>query len=663
MKFQRFVKDVRCRGIIHGILFAVNNFKRSRLILLVIGMIALLWFLIRVIPKPSRASYPCQRAAFPVATGFIIWLSGFIASYFSLTRVKQYCRAKKNPLALVLITLVMVASVMVQLSVPFGLTGAIQVIPENSRMVQMEGRSGSGENRPVVSIVRSQETQAEDITTEEIQQMVRQAVEMAGGLDDLIHDGDVVVIKPNLVNAYQEGETQPLRPKVNGVTTDYRMIQAVVSLVRELNPTGKVLIMEGSAFGKTRDNMQKMGWLYMPGIDQFIGIEDSSGGMREYGSDKLVRKSLPAGKNLFKAANNLYYFNKTYFSADVIISLPVMKTHSSAAFTGGIKNLAVGAAPASIYGDESGVTNLRWPFIDHAATFESPLHDWIHDYYLCRPADFVIMDALTGLEFGPGIDAGTDQDNVRKNTRCIMAGKDALAIDAIGALAVQVDPARVRYLVTLHNDGAGCADPRYIRINGLPLDQIREPYRNHATYARYTDFAGPQVSVLSYSVSADTLYLRLKAEYETQKIEISVNDTLLDDVYTTGFNDMKIALGRQGVHAEDIKLFAYDHFLNPTLLSLNLPSALQSTESYLSELRVFPNPFRDYLNLSVSNNLTGSMRIILSDMSGKEIRNFTIDHVSDEPFLISGLGDLPDGMYMITVLQGSKSIQHKIIKK
>jgi uncharacterized protein (DUF362 family) len=38
------------------------------------GLIALSWFLIRVIPKPSRATYPCQRAAFPVASSFVIWI-------------------------------------------------------------------------------------------------------------------------------------------------------------------------------------------------------------------------------------------------------------------------------------------------------------------------------------------------------------------------------------------------------------------------------------------------------------------------------------------------------------------------------------------------------------------------------------------------------------
>jgi hypothetical protein len=47
-----------------------------------IGLGALVWFLVRVIPKPSRASYPCQRAAFPLASAFVLWvcsLSGLLS--------------------------------------------------------------------------------------------------------------------------------------------------------------------------------------------------------------------------------------------------------------------------------------------------------------------------------------------------------------------------------------------------------------------------------------------------------------------------------------------------------------------------------------------------------------------------------------------------------
>jgi len=44
------------------------------------GLAALIWFLIRVIPKPSRATYPCQRTAMPLASGFVVWLLGLVGS-------------------------------------------------------------------------------------------------------------------------------------------------------------------------------------------------------------------------------------------------------------------------------------------------------------------------------------------------------------------------------------------------------------------------------------------------------------------------------------------------------------------------------------------------------------------------------------------------------
>lgn len=50
--------------------------KWRKLLFIFSGLFALLWFVIRVIPKPSRASYPCQRAAFPIASTFVLWLAG-----------------------------------------------------------------------------------------------------------------------------------------------------------------------------------------------------------------------------------------------------------------------------------------------------------------------------------------------------------------------------------------------------------------------------------------------------------------------------------------------------------------------------------------------------------------------------------------------------------
>lgn len=53
------------------------------------GLLALIWFLIRVIPKPSRATYPCQRVAFPLASAFVVWLMGTIASITAFRKAKR----------------------------------------------------------------------------------------------------------------------------------------------------------------------------------------------------------------------------------------------------------------------------------------------------------------------------------------------------------------------------------------------------------------------------------------------------------------------------------------------------------------------------------------------------------------------------------------------
>jgi hypothetical protein len=54
------------------------------------GLASLVWFLVRVIPKPSRAAYPCQRIAFPVASSFVTWLLLVLGSAFAWR--KRYAR-------------------------------------------------------------------------------------------------------------------------------------------------------------------------------------------------------------------------------------------------------------------------------------------------------------------------------------------------------------------------------------------------------------------------------------------------------------------------------------------------------------------------------------------------------------------------------------------
>jgi len=53
------------------------------------GLLSLIWFLARVIPKPNRATYPCMRVAAPLASSFIIWVLGLGAAAVAMRMARR----------------------------------------------------------------------------------------------------------------------------------------------------------------------------------------------------------------------------------------------------------------------------------------------------------------------------------------------------------------------------------------------------------------------------------------------------------------------------------------------------------------------------------------------------------------------------------------------
>ncbi len=71
----------------------------SRVIFIALGIVSTLWFLARVIPKPSRASYPCVRATAPWASAFVIYLLSISGAVFSFKKFRKHFEAMQIPLA------------------------------------------------------------------------------------------------------------------------------------------------------------------------------------------------------------------------------------------------------------------------------------------------------------------------------------------------------------------------------------------------------------------------------------------------------------------------------------------------------------------------------------------------------------------------------------
>ncbi len=86
--------------------------------------------------------------------------------------------------------------------------------------------------KSAVSIVKTPEKPSE----KEIDIAVRKAIELAGGLTDIVPRGGTVLIKPNLVDT---------KPPDTGTTTDPRVCKSIAMLVREI---GAKPIIAGSRF-------------------------------------------------------------------------------------------------------------------------------------------------------------------------------------------------------------------------------------------------------------------------------------------------------------------------------------------------------------------------------------------------------------------------------
>lgn len=341
------------------------------------------------------------------------------------------------------------------------------------------GSASGGSSGYVVAMLQSAKNKATDLTQDDVTDLVSKAISQAGGLD-FIKDGQTVVLKPNLVTPYADTRgTVPLNPLVNGIATDWRVVKAVADLVRAKNPKGKILVMEGSVvpaatafniLGYTTTNFGKS-------VDEFLAFEGES--CTDRSTTKLVKKT-SHGKDL--------WLNKRYAEADVVISIPTMKTHKSTGITGAVKNLGIGATPVGQYAaptqsnSNDCTRGQTASYIDHSTP--ETLGEFIRIYYSARPADFAVMDGLQGLQNGPASQwTSNNLEGDQMNMRLILAGRNAVAVDTVEALVMKCDPKLVPHLTKLEGDGLGTTDISKINVVGKAIADVAKPFATSAATA------------------------------------------------------------------------------------------------------------------------------------------------------------------------------------
>ncbi|MFX0010150.1 MAG: DUF362 domain-containing protein, partial [Candidatus Hermodarchaeota archaeon] len=150
-------------------------------------------------------------------------------------------------------------------------------------------------------------------------------------------------------------------------------------------------------------------------------------------------------------------FSSAPLKADYIISLPVLKTHSQAHVSLGLKNL-------------KGFINIASRKKFHGADPIKNLHYNVAKLANNIPPVLTIIDGIYTLERGPSMDGKAHRSNI------LVASKDVVSADFIGAKLLGIEPSSVPHLAIAAGDRNRPVDSSDIEIVGEKVESLVTPH-------------------------------------------------------------------------------------------------------------------------------------------------------------------------------------------
>ena len=280
----------------------------------------------------------------------------------------------------------------------------------------------------------------EDIA--DLKQKIGETIALSvGSIDNIIKEGETVLIKPNLAF---------LAPPESFSVVDPRMIEAMVAWLKENSKASQVWVGDnpslGQHVGRARPAFDASGMrkaAELGGADRVIFFDE----------EELVDVEIE-GARLYRKAK-IY---KPLLDADRVINLPKMKTHLAGTVTLGIKNW-------------QGIIPNVHPSGEQQDVHRLDLGQKCADLLRVRKADLTFVDGLIAME-GQGPHAGTP-----KEMNLLIAGVDTVAVDAVAAYVMGFETVEIPAVRIAATDGLGVRDFDKIEIVGVPMEAVRSFFK------------------------------------------------------------------------------------------------------------------------------------------------------------------------------------------
>jgi uncharacterized protein (DUF362 family) len=247
--------------------------------------------------------------------------------------------------------------------------------------------------------------------------------------------GKRILLKPNLVEFDPKGV----------INTHPAVIEAAIDSFRSLG-AAQVVVGEGPGHRRDNEYLLSASGLYDVIKEHRVHYVDLN-------SDDVRPTPL---RSSFTDLRQLY-LPETLYNADLLVSMPKLKTHHWAGATLSLKNM-FGVVPGVVYGWPKNI--LHWQGINNS----------ILDINSSLPLpQFAIVDGIVGME-GNGPLQGQ-----AKASGVLIFGDDLVAVDATAARLMTLEPQKIKYLATA-GEFLGNLRQENIRQVGEPLDKLRQDF-------------------------------------------------------------------------------------------------------------------------------------------------------------------------------------------